>query len=189
MGNLFALFLGVFLWIALVLAEMFRPGEYGFYPLWITMASLIYWLGHIGIYKYGIIYERIQIRKRMLQQPSEKQQETKNMLIEQLKRFLIKERQFLNPDLSLENTAKELDVSQGHLSKVINQELEMSFKDFVNGLRVNEAKRYLTDDSFSNYTLLAIGLEAGFNSKSAFNASFKKIAGQTPSQFKKTNSN
>ena len=49
---------------------------------------------------------------------------------------------------------------------------------------MEEAKKYLTKPEFSNYTLLAIGLEAGFNSKSAFNASFKKITGLTPSQYK-----
>jgi len=51
-------------------------------------------------------------------------------------------------------------------------------------LRVEEAKTYLIDNEFANYTLVAIGLEAGFNSKSAFNSSFKKITGKTPSQFK-----
>jgi len=56
-------------------------------------------------------------------------------------------------------------------------------------LRVEEAKLYLTDTDFSNYTLVAIGLEAGFNSKSAFNNSFKKITGQTPSQFKQRHIN
>ena len=188
-GTLVALLVGVMIWIFLVITYMFMPGKYSFYPLWIIMATLIYWLGHIGIYKHGVIHERIQIRKQTIKRPSEKQQATKNMLMERLDQFLVQERQFMDPDLSLERTAQALDVSSGHLSKVINQELQTSFKDFVNKLRVEEAKRYLLDDSFSHYTLLAIGLEAGFNSKSAFNASFKKIAGQTPSQFKTAHSN
>lgn len=87
--------------------------------------------------------------------------------------------------MTLEKTAEALELSQGHLSKIINTELDVSFKDYINALRVEEAKSYLSDGDFSNYTLVAIGLEAGFNSKSAFNASFKKITGQTPSQFKK----
>ena len=188
-GTLVALLLGVLVWIAIVMADIYMPGQFSFYPLWIIMATLIYWLGHIGIYKHGIIHERLQIRKRSIKRHSEKQRASKNILIERLDQFLVQQRQFMDPDLTLERTAQALDVSKGHLSKVINQELQMGFKDFVNNLRVEEAKKYLLDDSFSNYTLLAIGLEAGFNSKSAFNASFKKIAGQTPSQFKMANSN
>ena len=188
-ATMIALLVGVLLWITLVFAYMFVPGEFNFYPLWITMATLIYWLGHIGIYKYGIIQERMQIRKRKLKEPSKKQLANKNKIIEKLENFLVHERQFLDAGLTLERTAKALEISQGHLSKLINQELGMSFKDYVNGLRVEEAKRYLLDDSFSNYTLLAIGLEAGFNSKSAFNSSFKKIAGLTPSQFIEANNN
>ena len=89
----------------------------------------------------------------------------------------------------MEKTAEALELSQGHLSKIINTELGVGFKDYINALRVEEAKTYLLDKEFSNYTLVAIGLEAGFNSKSAFNSSFKKITGETPSQFKKTHIN
>lgn len=164
---------------------MQSPGTYSFYPLWIIMATLIYWMGHVGIYKFGILQQRSNIRKKSRIENSEETGATKNIIIEQLRNYLVNERQFQDPDLTLEKTAQALDMSQGHLSKTINHELEMSFRDYVNGLRVEEAKRYLQDDTFSNYTLLAIGMEAGFNSKSAFNTSFKKITGLTPSQFKK----
>ena len=36
-----------------------------------------------------------------------------------------------------------------------------------------------------HFTVLAIGMDAGFNSKSSFNAVFKKQVGMTPSQFRK----
>ncbi|MBT8262958.1 MAG: helix-turn-helix transcriptional regulator [Bacteroidia bacterium] len=156
-----------------------------FYPLWIIVAFLIYWLGHLGMYKYGINEQRKQIRKTVHDRYSITEVlPQKNEHITAMKQFLEGDRNFLDPNISLEAVATHLGISSGHLSKVINTELRTSFKDYLNKLRIKEAKLYLKDPDFSNYTLVAIGLEAGFNSKSAFNASFKKITGLTPSQFR-----
>lgn len=184
------MFILTILWIVLSILYVYFPGQVSFYPLWIAIALTIYWLGHIGIYKYGIVEEQKNIRKkRKLLPPVNQESKTKHIIIERLKQFLEDEKRFLDPELTLEKTAEGINLSQGHLSKIINTELQISFKDYINTLRVEEAKSYLIDSDFSNYTLVAIGLEAGFNSKSAFNASFKKITGETPSQFKQKYSN
>lgn len=156
-----------------------------FYPLWIIVAFLIYWLGHIGMYKYGVNEQRKKIRKSVRDRYSISEVlPQKNEHINSLETYIKGQKNYLNPNLSLESVAAHLELSTGHLSKVINTEMGVSFKDYLNNLRIEEAKLYLKDPDFSNYTLVAIGLEAGFNSKSAFNASFKKITGQTPSQFR-----
>jgi len=156
-----------------------------FYPLWILIAIVIYWLGHLGIYKYGINEERKKIRKKVYESHSIAEVVVgENEHITSIKKYLKVERNFLNPEISLVFIANELELSAGHLSKIINTELGVSFKDYLNNLRIEEAKRYLKDPDFSNYKLAAIGLEVGFKSKSAFNASFKKMTGLTPSQFR-----
>jgi AraC-like DNA-binding protein len=183
--TLFLIAIATVLWA--ILESQFESGSsYSyFYPIWIFIAVLIYWLGHLGIYKYGINEERKKIRKTVYDHYSISEVLTgKNEHITALENYLKTERNFLNPNVSLDEIANQLNLSTGHLSKVINTELNISFKDYLNNLRVEEAKRYLNDPDFSNYTLVAIGLEAGFNSKSAFNASFKKITGLTPSQFR-----
>ena len=157
-----------------------------FYAVWILETFLVYFLGHIGIYKFGIHEERKKIRKYAEQNRgysiTEKQ---KNEHIAALEKVLIDEKQFLDNTISLDSIASELNLSKGHLSRVINSELNTSFSDYINSLRVEEAKSYLKNSEFSNYTLVAIGLEAGFNSKSTFNSAFKKVTGNTPSEFKK----
>ena len=55
-------------------------------------------------------------------------------------------------------------------------------------LRVEEAKGIIQNPASEKFTLIAIGLEVGFNSKSAFNNAFKKHTGLTPSDFRKGNS-
>ncbi|HEY3403090.1 MAG TPA: helix-turn-helix domain-containing protein, partial [Ohtaekwangia sp.] len=46
-----------------------------------------------------------------------------------------------------------------------------------------EVKSRMTDPGYAHLTLLAIALESGFNSKTSFNTVFKKLTGQTPSQY------
>jgi len=50
---------------------------------------------------------------------------------------------------------------------------------------VEEVKAKLLDPENDKYTLLGLAAEAGFNSKSSFNALFKHHTGMTPSEFKR----
>ena len=70
----------------------------------------------------------------------------------------------------------------------MNQGFEMSFIEYVNGYRIAEAKRLLLEKEYQKHTVLEILLESGFNSKSAFNATFKKYTGNSPLQFRKRHS-
>jgi AraC-like DNA-binding protein len=100
---------------------------------------------------------------------------------------LMNDKQFyLEGELTAHQLALQLDLSPNHLSQVINQLEGKSFFDFINGYRVEEVKRKMADSRYRNFTLLAIALESGFNSKTSFNTVFKKITGQTPSQYYKS---
>jgi AraC-like DNA-binding protein len=92
---------------------------------------------------------------------------------------------YLDPKLKLSDLAEKLEISVNHLSQVINQYEEKNFFDFVNSFRIDEFKKRADDPAFANYSILAIALDAGFNSKSSFNQVFKKNTGQTPSEYVK----
>ncbi|WP_116039107.1 AraC family transcriptional regulator [Seonamhaeicola aphaedonensis] len=49
---------------------------------------------------------------------------------------------------------------------------------------VEQAKKFLSNDEFSEYANVAIGLECGFNFKSIFYAAFKKFTSKTPIVFR-----
>ena len=97
----------------------------------------------------------------------------------------VEEEQFYrNTNIKLNDVAKHLNISSHKLSQLLNDNLGKSFALFINECRINEAKKLLKENN--QYTLEAIGFEAGFSSKSTFYATFKKIVGQTPAEFKKS---
>ena len=95
---------------------------------------------------------------------------------------------YLDQELSMTVLASETGLSNGYLSQIINQMEGKNFFEFINSYRVAEVKELMKDPKFSNYTLLGLAQEAGFNSKSTFNAVFKRLTGQTPSAYRKMNS-
>jgi AraC-like DNA-binding protein len=109
--------------------------------------------------------------------------EEANTLIVRLNE-LVNEKQFYkNTNVKLNDIAKELNITSHKLSQLLNDNLGKSFALFINECRTTEAKKLLKENN--QFTLEAIGFEAGFSSKSTFYATFKKITGQTPSEYKK----
>jgi AraC-like DNA-binding protein len=105
-------------------------------------------------------------------------------LADQLVSFMHQDKEFLEGDLTLNQLSSRIGVPQHQLSQVLNQHLGSSFFEYINRLRVQEAQRCLADSAFHGQTLLDIGLAAGFNSKAAFNAAFKRYSGLTPTEFR-----
>ncbi len=106
------------------------------------------------------------------------------LLKTQLAQFMKRQKPYLDPDLNLIKLAQQVELSPHKLSFVINSGFNLNFFNFVNRYRVEEAKSLLLNSQKEHYSILGIANEAGFNSKSAFNTTFKKITNQTPSDFK-----
>lgn len=100
---------------------------------------------------------------------------------------MAEEKPYLIETLRISDVAESLGVSSHQLSHVINKEYQMSFFNLINGFRIEEIKRRLTDEKFSGYTILAIALDTGFNSSASFYRIFKNHTGLTPSQYIKRN--
>ena len=98
--------------------------------------------------------------------------------------YMENQKPYSDPDLTLPALADKLGISRNHLTEIINEKLEKNFFEFVNTYRVEEVKKLLADSGLSYLNLYALGLKAGFKSKTAFNQNFKKITGLTPSKWK-----
>lgn len=104
-------------------------------------------------------------------------------LFETVKRQLETSRLYLDSKLTLTRLSEATGLSKHHLSEVLNRHAGKNFYEFINGYRVEFVRERLQEDT--QQTVLDIALEAGFSSKSTFNAIFKQFTGQTPTQYRK----
>lgn len=111
--------------------------------------------------------------------------EVKTETLNKLAHIMQSERLYRNDRLRLRDVAQKINIQDYLLSQIINEETGKTFTEFVNQLRVEDAKIQLTSLTSSHLTIEAIGSEAGFNSKASFYAAFRKITGLTPREFQK----
>lgn len=104
-------------------------------------------------------------------------------LAENVNNYLRKNRTFTNPNLSLNELAQKLKMQPHLLSKVINDGFNKNFFDFINSYRIEEFKKLAKDKRYKHHTFVSLAFEVGFNSKTAFNRSFKKMTNQTPREY------
>ena len=97
--------------------------------------------------------------------------------------ILAKESPYRDKRLTKAQLATQMEWSELQLSNVLREGLQTSFNDFINTYRVNEVKECLKDPKNKDYTLLAIAEDCGFNSKTSFYRTFKRITGKTPSEY------
>jgi len=103
-----------------------------------------------------------------------------------LKQYMLKEKSFLNGELTASELANDLKISRHQLSRLLNEKLGKNFYDFINEHRADEFKRRLKLPENDQLTLLGIAFDSGFNSKTTFNTIIKRTTGLTPSQYKKS---
>lgn len=143
------------------------------------------WLGvNIGLLYFGFKYSPQFLSLGAEQVPTEPQPPAvDSLLIQKLETAMTDERLYINPDLRLDDLARQLRQPPRTLSELINQHYQTNFCEFINRYRIDESKRLLQQKARVN--VLDISLEVGFNSKSAFNRAFKKATELTPLQFRK----
>ena len=92
---------------------------------------------------------------------------------------------YLDTALTLRTLADEAGLHPNKLSWMLNDQVGVSFNDYVNNFRLECFKQKSLDPANKNFTLLGLAFESGFNSKSTFNDYFKKKTGITPRKWLK----
>jgi len=99
--------------------------------------------------------------------------------------YISEAKPYLNPDLSLRSLASEIEIHPNQLSWLLNNSFGKNFNEFINQYRVETFKNLAKNPDNANITVIGLAYDSGFNSKTVFNAYFKKETGLTPRQFLK----
>ncbi len=108
-----------------------------------------------------------------------------NSQIKKLREYMDKYEPYLEPSLTIQELAEQIQIPVRDLSILINHHINQHFFDFINEYRIEKAKTILKDTENKQVTILEILYEVGFNSKSSFNTAFKKYTKTTPSAYRK----
>ena len=157
------------------------------YIVWIGLSILILWIGYSMIIRQGLLETAlfaVAEKKQRTNNNSELSAKTDDHY-QRLLHLMNEEKLYTNPNLNMTLLAEHLTLSNGYVSQILNHKEGKNFFEFINEYRVKDVKAKMADPAFDHYTILAIAQDAGFKSKSTFNAVFKRITGKTPSQYKK----
>lgn len=105
-------------------------------------------------------------------------------LMKEVHELVSKEKIFKNADLTLDLMAKQMSINRNYLSKAINQTTGKNFNTYINEYRVKEAIKILSNEKSDVISIDAIAFDVGFNNRTSFYQSFKKITGLSPSDFR-----
>jgi AraC-like DNA-binding protein len=194
----FTLAVSVFYFVALV-KNIFKFTEYPNISEWLKIGLLLFELIIIFWYLYkalnnpGLfrnIDSELKLVKNIISEGKNNEQLAVNEKeygeeLLKLKKYMIEEKPFLNPSLTIQDISKGIGIPVRDLSILINHKLGQHFYDFVNTYRIENAMDVLKDVTKSKVTVLEILYDAGFNSKSSFNTAFKKHTGSTPTSYRK----
>lgn len=97
--------------------------------------------------------------------------------------LIVESKLYRKPRLSVDDLACQTGLQMKDISWAFNIGANTSFNDYVNRLRVDAFKQLLEGPDRDRKSLMEIAFECGFNSKSSFNAIFKREVGMTPSQY------
>jgi AraC-like DNA-binding protein len=175
----------VFLAGAAFKLEFIRPS---YAILYISVAAIVFLWGWFGMRQSEIFLapaNEAEAGSRTAEPaalPSAKAAEGLNQLL----RIMDERSPHLDPRLTLHDLARASGLPPYQLTALLNGSLGLTFYEFINRRRIEEAKHKLADPAYDNVKILAVALDSGFASKSAFNRVFRDVTGQTPSVFRKS---
>ena len=166
-----------------------------FYFLWLFLVVLLHWVAWTGFIKDEALLPsfnpKTNVSETTLTPENDDRQKVK--IIDALNPHYVnlislfeREQIFKNSDLSLDSLSEQLGISRSYLSTIINTVTQSNFYHFVNKYRVDYLISLFEKGEHEHYTILSLAYEVGFNSKSTFQSSFKKITNHTPTSYIKS---
>ncbi|MEO6037093.1 MAG: helix-turn-helix domain-containing protein [Saprospiraceae bacterium] len=158
------------------------------YHISAAMAAFVYLIAYAG-YVQPAVFEGFSLTEAAAvakYKNSGLTAEASRSLLQKLDGLMAVEKLYRNPALGLDALAARLEASKHHVSQVINAYRNANFFEYLNQLRIEEAKELLAETTRDDLHVIEVAYAVGFNNKVSFNTTFKKITGLTPTAYRKS---
>ena len=182
---LIAIGAALFVWIVVYFLSLFQVDTIE------REARQFIWLGIASIILFLTYYE--MVRPDMLRIPtlrttqkylhSKLSSKDLEALKIKLEVIMLEKKPYLNKKLVKAELAELLGVSNPEMARLLNERIGMNFFEFVNYYRIKEFIQLADTNKAQSLTFFGLAQEAGFNSKTTFNKSFKNLMGTSPSSY------
>lgn len=149
--------------------------------IWIAIPVFIYVIGYFSLKQPELF--RMALEEKPKEKKNRLSEIESNLLQDKLNSLMENDKAFLKSDLTLKDISETLNTSTNNISWLLNNVYKMTFYDFINQYRIKEFIQKVENKEYLQHTILALSLDAGFNSKSTFNKAFKIFMNDTPSNY------
>ena len=155
---------------------------FDWYPIYIPMAFMIYWLGIKGY----LVSAQTTPEKKTITTPILLSQQQVEAGIASIIKAMETDLLYLDKSLNLSLLSRHISLPAKTVSILLNQHVQKSFTELVNGYRVEAFKQKILEPGMHALTIAAVAAESGFASQATFQRVFKEITGSAPSEFRKS---
>ena len=152
--------------------------------IWLAIALIVLFIAYYQMMAPAV-FQVENISREVKYAQSKFSQADLDQLKLKLEEIMEQKKPYLNSKLLKSELADLMDINAPDLSRLLNERIGMSFFEYINYYRIHEFIRLAKTSVIEQKTLLGLAQEAGFNSKSTFNKSFKQIMGCPPSEYLK----
>ncbi|MFY0594022.1 helix-turn-helix domain-containing protein [Roseivirga sp.] len=178
-------------WLAVYLIGVFGQSwlERDVRPfIWLSIAYVILFISYYNIKEPSIFKMAHFVASKKYVQSKLTLKELE-VLKAKLDQVMTEKKPYLNRNLMKADLAEMLGVNSPDVARLLNEQIGMNFFEYVNYFRIKEFIKLASTDKAKTLTFFGLAQEAGFNSKTTFNKSFKKIMGTSPREYFTLNPN
>lgn len=150
--------------------------------IWIGITFIILFIAYHGIRAPELFKINPLIQPKKYAQSKLSKTDLNELKI-RLDTLMEEKKPYLNGKLLKAELAEMLGVSNPEMARLLNEQVGMNFFEYVNYFRIKEFVLLARTEKAKNLTFFALAQEAGFNSKTTFNKSFKNLMGSSPKEY------
>ncbi|MFT7899162.1 helix-turn-helix domain-containing protein [Tenacibaculum ascidiaceicola] len=182
---LFLIGFGLLVWVVLFVTSFlgFPMLERNARPyIWMLLVLIILFITYYLMLQPEVLRSIPEVKTKKYQQSKLSFKDMERLKL-QLDKLMLEKKPYLNNKLLKTELAELLGVNSPELARLLNENVGMNFFEYVNYYRIKEFVNLAKTEKGKQLTFYGLAQEAGFNSKTTFNKSFKKLMGVSPSVY------